>query len=123
MSVTFSSILLKFNFFRVASYRAFFCIGRLRSEFLDLDFIKSQEFAEILSHELKAEFDLDALQTFCTQVKANHWGRKSSYCLDFVARETSGEELVSHIVFNKLSGFFKREIIRLSGSNYPRLVS
>ena len=29
-----------------------------------IDLIKSQIFPEILSHELKAEFDLDALQTF-----------------------------------------------------------
>ena len=92
-----------------------------KSEFLDLDFIKSQIFAEILSHELKAVFDLNALWAFCMQVKANLWELKSSYSLDFMTRETSGEELVSHIVFNKLTGFFKREMIWLSGSNYPSI--
>ena len=39
----------------------FLALNLLRSEFLDLDFIKSQIFAEISSHELKADFDLDQL--------------------------------------------------------------
>ena len=93
----------------------------MRSEFLDLDFIKSQIFAKILSHELKAEFCLVALQTYCTQVKANLWDFKSSNGLDFMARETPGEELVSHIGFNELPGFFKRDMIWLS--NIQALVS
>ena len=107
----------------VSDKNYFVALDLLRSEFQDFDFIKSQIFAEILSHELKAEFDLDTLRTFCTQVKANLGELKSSYGLDFMARETPGEELVSHIVFNKLPGFFKREMIRLSGSNYPSISS
>ena len=79
----------------VSDENYFVALDLLRSEFLDLDFIKSQIFAEILSHELKAEFDLDALRTFCTQVKANLWELKSSNGLDFMARETPEEELVS----------------------------
>ena len=54
-------------------------------------------------------------------MKANIWELKSSYGLDFMTRDTPVEELVSHIVFNKLPGFFKREMIRLSGSNYPSI--
>ena len=48
----------------VSDENYFVALDLLRSEFLDLDFIKSQIFTEILSHELKAEFDLDALRTF-----------------------------------------------------------
>ena len=55
------------------------------------------------------------------QVKANLLEQKFSYGLYFMARETPREELVSHIVFNKLPGFFKREMIRLSGSNNPSI--
>ena len=99
----------------VSDENYFVALDPLRSEFLDLDFIKSQIFAEILSHELKAEFDLDALGTFCTQVKANIWELKSAYGLDFMARETPGEELVSH-------SFFKREMIRLSAAAVQALV-
>ena len=36
-------------------------------------------------------------------------------------RETPGEKLVSPIVFIKLPSFFKREMIRLSGSNYTSI--
>ena len=99
----------------------FVALDLLRSEFLDLDFIKSQIFAEMLSHEFKAEFDMDALRTFCTQMKANLWELKSSYGLNFMVRETTGEKLVSHIVFDKLPDFFKREMIRLSSINYPSI--
>ena len=55
----------------VSDTNYFVALDLLRSEFLDLDFIKSQIFAKHLSHKLKAEFDLDNLRTFCTQVKAN----------------------------------------------------
>ena len=44
----------------VSDKNYFVALDLLRSEFLDPDFIKSQILAEILSHELKAEFDLDA---------------------------------------------------------------
>ena len=105
----------------VSDENYFVALDILRSEFQDHDFRKSQIFAEILSHKPKAEFDLDALRTFCMQVKANFLEFKSSYGLDFMFRETSVKEFVSHIVFNNLPGFFKREMIRLSGSNYPSI--
>ena len=105
----------------VSDENYFAALVLLRSEFLDFDFRKSQIFTEILFRELKAEFDLDAPRTFCTEVKANLWELKFFYSLDFVARETSGEELVSYILFNKLPGFFKSEMIWLSGSNYPSI--
>ena len=58
---------------------------------------------------------------FFMQMKVNLWELKYSYGFDFMAMETLGEELVSHIVFNKLPGFFKRDMIRLSGCNYPTI--
>ena len=62
-----------------------------------------------------------ALRSFCIQMKANLWKLKSLYGLEFLVENIPEEELISHVIFTKLPSFFKRELIRLAESNYPRI--
>ena len=93
----------------------------LKAEFLDVDYIKSQIFTEILEYKLSADLDLESVRAFFTHIRANLSELNSSHGLDFLCPNTPGSELLSHVVFQKLPSLLKRELIRIGKTNYPKI--
>ena len=96
-------------------------IDILRAEFLDEGQIKNEIFRELLATRLNSENDLESVKFFLTKVKADLLELRSSFGLDFLAENTPGSELISHIIFSALPNILKKELIRLHGTNYPSI--
>ena len=82
----------------------------LTEEFLDQDCIINEIFGQIY-HSKPLSEDYTSVKHFLTKVRADFHELKSSCGLDFFKEGTSGNRLLSYVIFSKLPGVLQKEII------------
>ena len=97
-------------------------IELLKKEFLDLEYIKDETLKNLLNAFPSNERDGDYtnIKSYCNEIKSYIYELKVND-LDFLEEGSSGNLLISHIVFNKLPSILKRELIRKTANNYPTI--
>lgn len=98
-------------------------VNLLKAEFLDNELIVDQIFSDILNSKPKFDNDFFDVRKFLTKSRADLYELASSFHMDFITSGSSGNRLMSHIIFQKLPNLLKRELVRISNSNYPSLES
>ena len=92
----------------------------LNAEFLDKEFIIGEYFTKIISNSPKYDPQFEDVEKYLNETRACIHDLKN-YGVDLLLPNSSGLKLISHIVFNKLPAFLKRELVHKIGSNYPSL--
>lgn len=92
-----------------------------KEEFLDSEFIVAEIFKRI--NEAKPDNDPDfcGVKHFLTKIQDDLFELKSSFDLDFLQENSPGNKYLSPVVFSKLHGSFKKELIHHVDTNYPSL--
>ena len=77
-------------------------ISMLNKEFLDILFIISEKFKQILNTSLKHDHEFLSVKHYLAEAQADFLELKTSYRLDFFEENTPRFMLVNHIVLDKL---------------------
>jgi len=95
------------------------CVDLLKSEFLNEEALVDDLLRKFLN--LKPKFDTSYHETklFLGEIRCVVSDLKL-YDFDFM-EDKSGNKLISHIIFNKLSPAFQQELVRKLNDNYPTL--
>ena len=96
-------------------------INILRAEFLDNEYIVDEIFREILNSHPKYDNEFADVKKFLAKSRADLFELANSFNLDFVTSGSSGNILMSHIIFGRLPNVIKKDLIRISNTNYPSL--
>ena len=97
-------------------------INLLKQEFLDIPRIKSQIFSKLLTSSPKFDLTYKETRIYINDVRSLLHELRN-FDLDFLAEDTPGNELISHVIFSKLPVSLQREICRKVDSNYPSINS
>ena len=95
-------------------------VSLLKSEFLDEEYIVDEYFKKIINSSPKFDSDFEGLRQFLNESRASLYELKS-HNVNLMEEETSGNKLISHIIFDKLPNIFKRELVHKVNSNYPSI--
>lgn len=95
-------------------------VDLLTKEFLDVPFIISEIFKQIIS---TSQYDPEfvAVKRYLAEVRADLSELRTSYLIDFFEENSPGFLLVSHIIYEKLPVALRREINHRVGTSYPSL--
>ena len=85
-------------------------ITLLKDEFLDTEFIADEYFRQIIKTSPKYYQSFENVKQFLNETKAALHELKS-YNIDLLEEDTSGNKLISHIIFGKLLNIIKRELV------------
>ena len=93
-------------------------ITLLKDEFLDTEFIADEYFRQIIKAFPKYDQSFENVRQFLNETRAALHELKA-YNIDLLEEDTSGNKLISHIIFDKLPNIIKRELVHKVDSNFP----
>ena len=93
-------------------------IDLLKDEFLDTEFIADEYFRQIIKASPKYDQSFENVRQYLNETRAALHELKS-YNIDLLEENTSGNKLISHIIFDKLPNVIKRELVHKVDSNFP----
>ena len=93
-------------------------ITLLKDEFLDTEFIADEYFRQIIKASPKYDQSFENVRQFLNETRAALHELKA-YNIDLLEEDTSGNKLISHIIFDKLPNIIKRELVHKVDSNFP----
>ena len=93
----------------------------LKDEFLDLDYINDEYLKQLCENFPKHDSGFVSVRQYLNETRAILYELKT-YGVDFLATDTAGCKLLSHIIFSKLPNAIKRELVHKVGTNFPSIV-
>ena len=95
-------------------------VALLKDEFLDTEFIADEYFRQIIKASPKYDVNFENVRQYLNETRAALHELKS-YNIDLLEEDTSGNKLISHIIFDKLPNIIKRELVHKVDSNFPTI--
>ncbi len=95
----------------------------LKKEFLDIPFIVDDTLKNIIKatpNDNERDENFTAVKTYINEIKTYLYELKNNN-IDFITEGSSGNLLISHIVFNNLPTIIKRGLINKLSVNYPSI--
>ena len=93
-------------------------VALLKDEFLDTEFIADEYFTQIIKASPKYDHNFENVRQYLNETRAALHELKS-YNIDLMEEHTSGNKLISHIIFDKLPNIIKRELVHKVDTNFP----
>ena len=96
-------------------------LDRLKKEFLDEGFIKDELIKQILNKQPGFDPKYDKTRTYLAEIENIMNDLTVNYNLDCKSIATSGNAIISQVVFSKLSPELQRGLINTTGNVYPNM--
>ena len=91
----------------------------LTDEFLDEQYIVDEIFRMLLETSPKYCPEFSDLKSYLIKTKADLFELNTSFDVDLISVNTAGNKLVSHLIYSKLPNNIKKELVRITDTNYP----
>ena len=91
----------------------------LTDEFLDEQYIVDEIFRMLLETSPKYCPEFSDLESYLIKTKADLFELNTSFDVDLISVNTAGNKLVSHLIYSKLPNNIKKELVRITDTNYP----
>ena len=96
-------------------------INALKDEFLDIEYIRDELLAQILSKTPKYDPEFENLRLYVAEIKSILNDLKKSYHANLLEPESGGYILVSHIVFKKIPPSVQKALMEKTNNIYPTI--
>ena len=96
-------------------------LNMLIEEFLDSDFLVDEMFKELLTDFPAYDVEYLGVKKYIAKVRASLYELSNTFHIDLLSEDSGGNKLISHVVFNKLPGLVKRELVNIVKTNYPKI--
>ena len=91
----------------------------LNNEYLDEEYIVDEIFKMLVEVSPKNDHEFNDLKKYLIKTRADLYEFNNSFNVDLITVNTAGNKLVSHLIYSKLLNIVRRELVRISNTNYP----